>query len=811
VTTSTSAEPFFLSGEFHYFRVPRAAWADHLRAMVDAGLDAASIYVPWNWHQASPEDLDFDGQTHPERDLSGALNAIAESGLKCVFRPGPFITAEWRNGGIPDWFLDQHPESLALDSWGRYAGTGRAYPVITYAHDTYRTAAEAWLRAVLAVARPHLASQGGPIVNVQLDDEPSYWQCIAQPLLVDYNPILVQGDGGPSRFADWLIKRLGSLAALNERYRTSWRSLEELQPPRQPATNLSDLPHFLDWFEFKLAQVNDYIGFLYGLAAGAGVDVRCSMLHPYLLPISALRCREYILEQKLPLQLTDECYLKLFSMSSAGEHKLGAVLSVHETYNMWRIATTGPPVAMELQGSLSSYLTPGAMEVLYALTVARGMRGINYYMMVGGANPRGFENGTGAEYDVATPISLSGERRPHYSVISRLSRMVKGWMSEHLADAAVLRDVWIGCYQQYEAALCSAPEDLLGLSGFADAFNAGDIGGAEVPSLASLFALNSISFGYIDLETATIHDLRSVRQLWVPGGPFLPRTIQERLVRYVEDGGHLVMMPGLPATDENMRPCSVLADFVLGEGTSLSSDVTAATALYGDGGEVVVATGTLRRWSVPDGTLPLLQDRSGAVCAFSRSVRGGTATVLGFNLRYQPTAGDGQHDFVRLVVKRGVGELSAWATPDPCAAFQLQGDQAGVVCVVNPVELPASAKVRYSTPEGLRRTLPLQLGTVPFPGRGARLLPVSVVLGNGATLAHATWELLDLQRRPAGALLRFSCSSPRGEVALEGVPGAPEVIGGRVLERTFNEGQQVLLLEATGPTVDLAIETRQPC
>jgi beta-galactosidase len=775
--------------------------------MADAGLEAASIYVPWNWHQPVPEAPDFHGHTEPERDLDGALEAIADAGLKCVLRPGPFITAEWKNGGIPDWFLDGHRESLALDAQGRYAGKGRLYPVITYASGAYRAATRAWLEAIFAVAAPHLASRGGPIVNVQLDDEPSYWQCIAEPLLVDYNSALVEGDNGPSCFASWLLQRSGSLVALNQRYGTAWRRDEEVQPPRQPASALSGLPLFLDWFEFKLEQINDYIGFLYQVAIESGIDVRCSMLHPYLLPIGALRCRQYLIDHKLPLQLTDECYLKLFSMSSAGEHKLGAVLAVHETYNMWRTGTLGPPVAMELQGSLSSYLTPGAMEVLYALTVARGMRGINYYMMVGGANPRGFENGTGAEYDVATPISLEGERRPHCEVISKLSRMVKGWAGELLAGAVVLRDVWIGCYQQYEAALCSAPEELLGLSGFADAFNAGDLGGSEVPSLTSLLACNSISFGCIDLESATDEDLRHVRQLWVPGGPFLPRAVQERLVRYVEGGGHLVTMPGLPATDEAMRPCTVLADFVLGPDARVKSDVTAATALYGEAGEVVVAAGTLRRWSPPADSVPLLRDGSGAVCAFFRRFGQGGAAVLGFNLSYRPTAGRGQHDFVRRLVERDAGELSAWATPSPCAAFQLQGQEAGVVCVANPVEPPVSAQVYYSAQGGARRKLPLRLSGVEFPGRGARLLPVSVSLGNGAVLAHATWELLDLEPSGEHVLLRFACPTPQGEVCLENVAGDCEPIEGRLVERTRSGDQQVLVLEANGNTLGLRVSS----
>ena len=97
---STLAErEFLLSGEFHYFRVPRGEWRNRLDTMAAAGLRTASIYVPWNWHAPAPDVTDFTGKQVPERDLAGALREIAAAGLECVFRPGPFITAEWRNGG----------------------------------------------------------------------------------------------------------------------------------------------------------------------------------------------------------------------------------------------------------------------------------------------------------------------------------------------------------------------------------------------------------------------------------------------------------------------------------------------------------------------------------------------------------------------------------------------------------------------------------------------------------------------------------------------------------------------------------------
>ena len=137
----SSRDGYRFTGEFHYFRVPRSAWHDRLAAVRDLGFEGVSIYVPWNWHQPTPTALDLSGRTLPERDLLGALDAIAAAGLTCIYRPGPFITGEWRDGGIPAWLWQRDPSIVALDARGRSAAAGQAYPALTYAHPGYEVPA----------------------------------------------------------------------------------------------------------------------------------------------------------------------------------------------------------------------------------------------------------------------------------------------------------------------------------------------------------------------------------------------------------------------------------------------------------------------------------------------------------------------------------------------------------------------------------------------------------------------------------------------------------------------------------------------
>ncbi|MFI7150116.1 beta-galactosidase family protein [Nonomuraea sp. NPDC050022] len=91
------AEYRVLSGAVHYFRVHPEQWK-HRLAMVHAmGLNTVETYVPWNLHEPRPGDF------RRLDDLGAFLDAAAAEGLLAIVRPGPYICAEWDNGGLPTW------------------------------------------------------------------------------------------------------------------------------------------------------------------------------------------------------------------------------------------------------------------------------------------------------------------------------------------------------------------------------------------------------------------------------------------------------------------------------------------------------------------------------------------------------------------------------------------------------------------------------------------------------------------------------------------------------------------------------------
>ncbi|WSI69427.1 beta-galactosidase [Streptomyces sp. NBC_01335] len=138
-----------LSGALHYFRVHPDLWRDRIRRIADLGLNTIDTYVAWNFHQPREDRVPgFDGW----RDLERFIRTVGEEGLDVIVRPGPYICAEWSNGGLPGWITGR---DLALRS---------SDPLFTSAVGT-------WFDDLIPRIAALQASEGGPVVAVQVENE----------------------------------------------------------------------------------------------------------------------------------------------------------------------------------------------------------------------------------------------------------------------------------------------------------------------------------------------------------------------------------------------------------------------------------------------------------------------------------------------------------------------------------------------------------------------------------------------------------------------------------------------------------------
>ena len=143
-------EPFvILSGAMHYWRIVPEYWEDRLKKLKACGFNTLETYVPWNLHERREGVFDFSGTLDIVRYIE-----IAESlGLKVIVRPGPYICSEFEFGGLPSWLLS-YPDITLRCNDERYIEKVRPY---------YRELADR--------IRPHLCTNGGGVIMVQIENE----------------------------------------------------------------------------------------------------------------------------------------------------------------------------------------------------------------------------------------------------------------------------------------------------------------------------------------------------------------------------------------------------------------------------------------------------------------------------------------------------------------------------------------------------------------------------------------------------------------------------------------------------------------
>lgn len=83
----------YASGSFHYFRAVPEVWADRLKTMRSAGLNALDTYVEWATHNPEEGEYNFDGIANIELFLELAQ----KEGFYVILRPSPYICAERDN------------------------------------------------------------------------------------------------------------------------------------------------------------------------------------------------------------------------------------------------------------------------------------------------------------------------------------------------------------------------------------------------------------------------------------------------------------------------------------------------------------------------------------------------------------------------------------------------------------------------------------------------------------------------------------------------------------------------------------------
>ncbi|MBI4025229.1 MAG: beta-galactosidase [Verrucomicrobia bacterium] len=144
-------KPFFaFGGDFNYARTPARHWRDRLLKMKAAGMNSVTFYITWANHEPQPEHYEWSG----DKDVGAFLDLIHAEGMYAIARLGPFVHGESRNGGLPEWLMQQLGPTRVRSNDPEYLAHTRR-----------------WYEEMLKIIVPRQITRGGPIFMIQLENE----------------------------------------------------------------------------------------------------------------------------------------------------------------------------------------------------------------------------------------------------------------------------------------------------------------------------------------------------------------------------------------------------------------------------------------------------------------------------------------------------------------------------------------------------------------------------------------------------------------------------------------------------------------
>ncbi len=528
---------FIQAGEFHYFRTPQDQWRNRLDLLKAAGFNTLATYIPWLWHQLDEDDSDFDGQSHPMRNLEGFLDLAAEMGLFIIARPGPYIMAETNNEGIPQWVFSKYPQVAFISQ------DNKAQNIASYMHPDFLTQVKKWYKAIFEVLTPRQITRNGKIIMVQLDNEMGMLPWVRN--IMDTNPDTI------SRFATHLNQTYGK--HLPDRYPTDHLAdfiRDGILNPKEPyAGKIVE-----DYKRFYRNYLREYTSFLLSEAVSNGLDV---------LPV--INIHGFANGGKtFPIGLSQLiAVMSMDGMISAtdvypgfiGEGNFHQLLLVNEMTKALQNKQQ-PLFSVEFQAGGNNDFS-GEQSSLYdlhsRLCISSGMRAINHYLFCDGENDPILS--PIKRHDWGHPVRKDGTLRKHYFRYPKLSKVLDSYGSDlvlsrpkTVATIGFLLDYFMtevnNEFTQEFTTLITHQRDVI-----------------LFDMIARGLSLTHRPFNAVELSRCDL-DVLQTPVCWVMMEKQCNADTQRKLVDYINNGGKLILAGRMCIEDFNHGECTILKDAI---------------------------------------------------------------------------------------------------------------------------------------------------------------------------------------------------------------------------------------------------------
>ncbi|MEE4176608.1 MAG: beta-galactosidase [Bacteroides sp.] len=756
---SNNRKTFLNSGEIHYFRIKREYWEKHLQAAREAGLKTVSSYVPWAWHEPEEGFFDFKGDSLPERDLVGWLELCKAHGLTCIVKPGPFILAEFRGAGLPDWFLDNNGTSVRMHN---SRGEAVSSEGVSLFHPAYLQNLTLWYDQVLPLISGYEMRAGGPVILMQICNEIGLFSWLAHQ--ADYS--------GPvrGRFRQYLKNRFSSVQQMNELWGTDFDSFDQIELPPDgnlPYESRGDRSRDHEWHRFWRTYYGEYLRMLIRMARDRGITVPVYHNLPGWI---------YGHGYEFPVNITmyQDLYGEKSELSFGVDHipEFLSYRNMHDDriINDITSATQGNKhlFAAEFQSGSREYhvvTNPREMELFYKASISNGIMGWNYYMFSQGRNPerKGYSGDT---FYWFTPLTAEGEKSNAFPLVKRMSRIVD-FMENLIVEARRRAEICVLFYPPYYASELERPETGASALSFVPSAIRRP---AYFDGLLKVLQLLNVDYDMADLSQVEAAGLEKYKQVWAFATDEMDAREQQVLMNYTKAGGHLVIFPHLPDREMSQNPCTILRDaisikpsgkFVI---DSPLIDVLGLRDIKCANPQMVFDENTLSNAKIIARTL------SGAPCGFEKNLGKGKMLHLGTWLGFD-TEGH-KPVYKALLEKSGARISNAFTSNDDLSVRQRFTPQSSSVLFVgNYYNEAKTGHVTYSHPKsGERINIPFSGEKTIWPPLYGILCPVGLEIITGLELLHCTSDILNVAVEDG--LIEITLFGERdllGEMVFEGV------------------------------------------
>ncbi len=217
---------FLVTAEFPYYRLRPEDWSERLDMVKAVGINIVTFYIPWNIHGPLAGKFDFDGRGRPQNNLTLFLSLLRKREMYAIVKPGPFICAEVRHGGIPDWVTSLYPHIVMRSSGGdivRFRQDG--LPLPAYLNPDYLSQVKSWYNVLSKTVIVPNQYPNGPIIAVQIENEIPYSTVeLANPFSWGYSASTV------SLYRKWLKEKYHYMAEYNLKHIPQMADFKDINP-----------------------------------------------------------------------------------------------------------------------------------------------------------------------------------------------------------------------------------------------------------------------------------------------------------------------------------------------------------------------------------------------------------------------------------------------------------------------------------------------------------------------------------------------------------------------------------------------------